>query len=666
MNSIYNSTLHKFVEIYLKLTGGKILEINDDFFVVLLADGTKVFYTYSPRIAAENKEMTLIAKGSKLLQKMIRECSLKSAFSEVAVKNTERSIKSALEKKCCCDLCPFSTVCENHDECCYYCHYYKNCNTNIENAEFIGTKTIKKTEEANLILFMFLVEISNDYSLSQKVSKTVPVLIDLETGEVIDDLLVNDIDSLDLANCEESIMIDNGNYVKILNNARKVASKIVSRHLEVFRKNIEDVLGGKITSIISKFEEEYVDTYTTSTLEQLQEMQEEALKLCEREIRGYTINCDYHLKSVNILHAKRDIRDIIVRHNHTGKELLVEADVLLSKVDIKCSQCGMEIDRAVICENGHVLCRNCMEVCSICNKVICDVCEGESYVCSTCGEIVCEDCYVKCSKCDSLQCKSHIYECAVCGEKLCVDCYEICKECDESLCKDHFVYCGNCGDPVCLEHASKCSICGRLFCHEHTEKCQVCNEFICDEDTNYSAYSGRAVCGRHLVKCEVCEDNFAEDEIKECTVCKEKLCPNHIKTCNKCSRVYCSSHVNYCRSCGKEYCECTSFVKCKFCGEDYCDNCIDKNGYCKTCSELEPVTGKDPELDSIFKYVPELGNYKKFYLGKSEEIRVLYAKGFFRNLLVVYNNSGAVLSTREVSFLENLKRKNRITKRGKI
>lgn len=648
----------------MNITGATIIEMNDDFFVAQLADGTKDFYTYLPRIAAENKEIKLIAKGSKWLQSIIKECNLKSAFSEVEVRNTDRSIECALSQKKCCDLCPFSIVCESHDKCCHFCYYYKKCNTNLENTEFMGTGDIKKTENVDLMLFVFFVEISNDYSLSQKVSKTVTVLMNVETGEVIDNLPVSDINSLDFVECEKSNVINSDNYPQILRTARKEASKTVAKHLEIFRKNIEDVLGDKISSIISKFEEEYIDNYTTSTLTQLQDIQEEGLKLCEREVRGYTINCDYHLKSVSIFHAKKDIRDIILKHKQSGKDLKVEAEVFLTRVDLKCSQCGMEIDKGVLCEDGHVLCRNCMEVCSICEHVICDVCDNESYVCATCGDLVCDNCSVKCSECDSLQCMSHIYKCDVCGKMLCVDCYEICKECGKNVCKEHYIYCEHCGEPVCLEHADKCNACGKYFCMEHIEKCQVCNESICDEDTYYSAYSGRAVCEKHLLKCDICGDLFASDEIKECSECNEKLCPNHVKTCSKCSEVFCSTHVNYCMSCGKEYCDCTTFVKCKFCGEEYCESCVDENGYCKTCAELELLSAASLELENIFKQVPELVGYKKFYLGKSKEIRTLYARSLFRNLLVVYNADGIILSTREVSFMENLKRKNRISRRS--
>ncbi len=664
MSSIYSDALHKFVESYMNITGATIIENNDEFFVAQLADGTKDFFTYLPRIAAENKEFKLIAKGSRWLQDAIKECNLKSAFSEIEVKNTDTSIKCALSQKKCCDLCPFSIVCESNDTCCHFCYNYKKCNSHLKNAEFVATSSIKGSENVDLVFFVFFVEISNDYSLSQKVSKTVAVLIDIRTGEVIDNLLLNDIASLDFAECEKGDLINSDNYPKILRKARKEASKTVSRHLEVFRKNIEDVLGEKIKSIINKFEEDYIDNYTTSTLAQLQDIQEEGLKLCEREIRGYTINCDYHLKSVSIFHAQKDSRDIILRHKQSGKELTVAAEVFLTGVDLKCTQCGMEIDKGVLCEDGHMLCRNCMEVCSICDHVICDICDNESYVCATCGDLMCEGCSTKCSECDSLQCMSHIYKCDICGKMLCVDCYEICKDCGKSVCKENYAHCEHCGESVCLEHAHKCSICSKHYCIEHIEKCQVCTELICYDDTYYSAYSGRAVCEMHLLKCDICSDLFASDEIKECSECNEKLCPNHVKTCSKCTYAFCSDHVNYCRSCGKEYCDCTGFVKCKFCQEEYCEFCIDKNGYCKTCSELEWVPETVLELENIFKLIPELSEYKKFYLGKSKEIRSLYARGLFRNLLVVYNIDGTILSARELSFMENLKRKNRIFKRS--
>lgn len=665
MNKIYKSNLHKFVEEYFKLTGVDIIEKQKEYFVVSPDKNKKDFYTYLPRIAAENKEIKLLAKGSKWLREMIKECSFNSAFSEAYVPNTEKTIRNALKQKKCCDLCPFGTVCEGHDTCCDLCYFYKKCNTWIENAYYLRTEKIKESSTVDIACFIFFVEISNDYSLSQKISKTVPVLFNLETGEIIDNLLVNDIEALDFIECKKTDMINKKNYPVYLKKARAEAAKTVQKQLEVFRKNIEDVLGEKIDSIVNKFEEEYVDNYTTSTLKELQQMQEEGLRLCEREISGYTINCDYHLKNVSIFHAKKEIRDLVFKHEKTGKDIVVEGEVFLTRVDLKCSQCGMEIDTGVLCSNGHILCRNCKEVCADCRKVLCDICGRESYVCSTCGNIICNDCSVKCARCGSLQCKAHAYICDVCGKRFCIDCYEVCKVCGKNICMDHVTYCKQCGEPVCPQHAHKCSVCGENFCSDHIEKCDVCGELICDNHTNYSAFSGRIVCEEHYVQCDVCGDKFASDEIRECSECEEKLCPNHIRKCKKCGKIYCSRHVNYCRSCGNEYCSCTSFVKCKFCGEEYCENCINSNGYCKACEELVYVEKEDSIICEVSDKLPGILDYNKFYIGKSKDIRVLYAKKLLKYYMVVFNKEGEILKNKDISLMDNIRRRNRIVKKGR-
>lgn len=655
MKDLYTTDLHKFVETYLKAVGAQIDEIHHELFVVSFPDGRKERYTYLPRIASENKEIKLLARGSKELKEMVRECSSKSAVSEVKASYSAESVKSTLSHKNCCDLCPFTIICDKNDGCCDFCYNYKNCNTRIENADFTGLGDVISSKPVNTLCFIFQVELSNDYSLSQKIQKSLMILIDLETGEIISDILARDLPGLEIQSWEGKSGLSPDSYALYLKAAREGAEEMLKEHLDIFKKEIESPIYDKIMAIISKFEEEYGENYTKSSFEQLEQLQAEAVKLCEREIRGYTINSSYHLKNVFVLHTTKDIRNMSFRLKSEDKEVEVPGRFFLSKVDIRCSECGTEIDSGVLCSSGHVLCKNCADSCASCGKIICDLCDDESFICSTCGETICSSCVQKCSSCGADLCPSHAYKCTSCGNAFCINCYEVCTVCGTSVCKDHVKYCSQCNEPVCSEHIHPCSTCGEMFCDDHIYECAICGNLLCEEHSYTSAYSGNILCGDHISTCAVCGDIFASDEIQKCSKCGDVLCPSHYKECSKCKKTYCSKHINHCRGCGSEICDCTPFVKCSLCGEEFCPDCINSKGHCTACAGLVQIDSRDTLIKRVMDQLPAIEKYKSFYLGKSEELVTLYCKGLFNGYIVSCSYSGDIISSRELGFLENLK-----------
>lgn len=646
-----------FVKGYFDTQNAKIIEQQDNFFIVEFPKGLRETYTYVARVAAENKDIKLLAKGSKALNSMILECASHAALSEVYVLYNTESVSTSLTHKNCCDLCPFFTICEHKDKCCDFCSYYKVCNTSLLNANFVRFGDVKKSTPLNIICFIFLVELSNDYSLSQKVEKLVSVLIDLDTGKTMGNIRTNDLLNLDMSVCDRSLSLDEKQYRYYMNIARQEAFETIKNQLEVFKKEIEGTLKDKISSIVNKYEDEYIDSYTKATLDQLDKLQEEALKLCEREIRGYAINCDYHLKNVILMHTAKDIRELVFKHHETGIEIIIPAEILLNNVMIRCSECNTEIDLGTLCKEGHVTCKNCMEICSACGKTICTICDDESYICSTCGEIVCADCVAECTSCGAILCPSHSYRCATCGKMFCIDCYEICDICENSICNTHVSQCQDCNAFVCSEHIHKCSVCDDMFCDNHIYKCSACNNNLCKTHAIKSSYSGKVVCSRHSDQCFVCKNIFALDELKKCTICSTILCPDHIKECSNCGKVYCTEHINHCSSCGKDYCSCTHGVRCKLCQETYCPECINSKGLCKACNSLVDIEKDDNLLKSVFNNIPEIAGYRKYYLGRTLEINVLYAKNLFTGHLIIFDNNGKIISSRKISIIEFLKRK---------
>jgi len=200
-------------------------------------------------------------------------------------------------------------------------------------------------------------------------------------------------------------------------------------------------------------------------------------------------------------------------------------------------------------------------------------------------------------------------------------------------------------------------VCNTTNCDEHAFYCSKCNDVLCEKHALKSQYSQKIICEKHAGKCNECNGIFALDELQNCTLCNIVLCPDHIKTCSNCNKKYCSEHINHCKSCGKDYCTCTPSVKCRLCREMYCPSCINDNGICVACESLKHIDKNHEIIRHIIDHVPQIGKYKKFYLGQANEINVLYARNIMGGYLVVFDNNKKIISVRRINWFEFLKSK---------
>lgn|GEM_PF-1528405 len=653
MQKMYNSNLHKFIEQYLKAQGAFIDYKKDTYFEAVYPDGRRIAYTYSAKVAAADKNIRLLAKASKALKEIIETCSSKAALSSVSINYNLNSVKKSLEIKECCNLCPFFPKCESHTSCCSFCHLFRSCNTVIENAYLEDLGTITHTENLEIICFVFTIEIANYYTQNIKIENDIAVLVDAEKSQVIRVMRVQDILGLDI-NTGSGFFTDTGKYYTSLNTARKYVEKIVDRQLEVFKKDIERPVFEKVQSIINKYRQEYTDIYTVSTLEELEELQHEALELCRREIRANTINTDIHLKNVILLKTTCDTRKIILKSKSCNLSFPVEAELLLSSANIICNSCGSEIDQGYLCDNGHIICRQCGTRCYSCGRIICDVCDDDSYICSTCGEIFCNDCIQSCSSCGSVVCSYHAFRCSDCHNLLCIDCFIMCEVCGRDLCKNHAKSCNYCHNEVCSEHSVICSTCNYVFCTNHVEDCSICKSKYCLDHIFHSQFSGKSICSEHSRNCGICGGIFATDEMNSCTSCGKALCPDHSHACAVCGNIYCQDHVQHCLICSKDYCTCDTFSTCKICGNSYCSSCVGPEGVCHACKTLKPSYDKDI-CKTLGNSLPSLLQYKKFYITYSYEITTVYAKSFSGGTVAVFDRKNNLISCKTLGFTQKIK-----------
>lgn len=657
MKSIYVSDLHKFVSTYLSLKGHEVVEQNENYFLVKHSDNTKAAYTYSARIASENRDMRLLAKGSQHLENMLRECSERASLSEAEAEYTFETVKRALKRNECCDLCPFFMVCDNKSTCCDFCPYNRYCNSVLLNADLLSMGDIISSRPIELIAFIFLVKISNDYSLSQKIEKYITVLIDSERMELLGTIKFGNLQNVLFKESPANTDLGAAEYTQFLTLARREAELVVKNQLEVFKKEIEDTLNNKIRSIIDKYEEEYADNYTKVSLKSLDKLQDEAVRLCEREIKGYAINCEYNLNNVMMLHTRRDHRKMIFKHHKTGREFKIDAQVFLDRVDIRCDECSGEIDLAYLCQNGHVLCKDCADICGACNITVCNICDDESSICSTCGELFCADCHSNCKSCNAIICPTHSYRCLTCGNNFCIDCYNICTVCGGSICQTHTHICQECKSTACADHIFTCGVCGAQNCGNHIHSCSMCGTLLCREHANISVYSSKVVCDEHKGICHECGDLFAADELVKCSACDVLLCPDHALECKYCQSKYCKDHIGLCNSCLSNYCSCTESKSCKLCREFFCPDCIDGNGYCTACANLSYIEKNNIMIRQAKSANRELDRFKVYSLGESGNRYVIYGKNLLRGNLYVLTRDFKLVSKRRISLMEILKTK---------
>jgi len=122
-----------------------------------------------------------------------------------------------------------------------------------------------------------------------------------------------------------------------------------------------------------------------------------------------------------------------------GEKVLstTQIDAISGSSIIACSNCGAKISKneSVVCASNHVVCKDCVVVCAVCNLKLCLHCLVCR--CSKCRQIVCAKCHFKCSGCNTDLCSQHVQKCSVCGKPCCDDCSVICSKCGRPVCLDH-------------------------------------------------------------------------------------------------------------------------------------------------------------------------------------------------------------------------------------
>jgi hypothetical protein len=654
MENVYATELHHFISEYFKNLGCTLRIIDEDYFQVKYPDGSSTLYTYKPRVASENRSVHLIARGSKALLAIMKDCLEKSMLSQVQVCYTEQSVRDSVGPKTCCNLCPFYVVCEEKTGCCDLCSYYKVCNSHLVNAEFNRLGEVLETKKVAFFAFVFLVNISSDYAVHLKTQLRMLVLLNYPNGTMYDeDVVVLKMDNLDFGAPEIINPISRKEWDALFQKARDAVEDKLEPYMSLFRYHTATPLEQKIKSIVSKYTQEYADNFTSLPAEKLERLQTEALTYCEREFRLFAVNCDCNLENAFVLNTTIDKRDLVYRDKE-DHEIHVEGKILLNKVEISCSQCGLDIDKGYVCPQGHVYCQSCADICSSCHRLICHLCDEDMDTCQTCGETICKACTRTCDRCGAISCPDHQFVCHACKKSVCLDCIEVCTVCRETFCLEHIGKCYQCSNALCAEHQNTCSVCGKVLCPNHTILCSVCGIPLC-QDHVYSSISGAAACKEHITSCSQCLRTFTVQEVTPCTRCGIHTCEEHTYLCTSCHMPYCMEHISLCPGCGKYYCQCTPFRSCKFCGIEYCPSCLDTHGVCKGCNSIKKTVLDEAVTRQLKSHDPSWDQYKTYRKGQSGNMTILLAGSPAKARMAVIHPQKGVVADKNVKLLDFIK-----------
>ncbi|UCH95801.1 MAG: hypothetical protein JSV88_02855 [Candidatus Aminicenantes bacterium] len=166
----------------------------------------------------------------------------------------------------------------------------------------------------------------------------------------------------------------------------------------------------------------------------------EAAKWAEENISGLpidTIDLDLEKRLEDIIVDKKEVEhfkaaEIQKKEEKTG--VIASEDVESIRSCSNCQAKGANV-RFFTCDEGHVVCADCIIECQTCGKTICLLCSFAR--CSICEMIICNQCQVSCPSCHRVICKNHAVKCAQCQAELCSECISICSHCGKYFCKSH-------------------------------------------------------------------------------------------------------------------------------------------------------------------------------------------------------------------------------------
>jgi hypothetical protein len=164
---------------------------------------------------------------------------------------------------------------------------------------------------------------------------------------------------------------------------------------------------------------------------------EESKRLEEARLK-YSLDAKLKLVGVRTIMVPTVKMAVRLTGRNKGGEIELQYDeVSLEIPPPKCVACGTEMTELGLCDEGHVICAKCEQMCAICDRVSCQACEEifrVSQKCAQCGRLLCEVHAMRDDFGLGIYCPEHIVDCPFCGKKASGSFVARCERCNQRYC----------------------------------------------------------------------------------------------------------------------------------------------------------------------------------------------------------------------------------------
>lgn len=422
------------------------------------------------------------------------------------------------------------------------------------------------------------------HSIAATEQQLVPVMVDLDTGELAD-----------MAELKATRQYDLEEYQRIHQDAaplRRVSPEELARHIDQVTAHVWGRLRNDLLAEWTRTASAIADQLAESEAFFRQQLQESAYP---REVQGAhqarlqalqeQLKTHVDLEIVGVVAIHREIPEVEARFsNDKGDEATLHLALDSSLADLSLRYCATcdEVreayfvsyrDSVLLCQEHGALCRSCGDAtrrddlgcegathpstepgdcsacriaCALCDRALCQLCKHTT----TCCEVnSCDSCTLSCSFAGCQQsrlCREHALQCRECGHR---------------FCRDHAAIADCCGAAVCAACAARCPVDDQLLCTEHRVACLGCETAYCREahpDLNCTLCNGLvcASCIDLAARCQLDQHRLCPEHAARCAECDAALCVTHRElACRVCSSYRCVEHITHCPSCGSPCCD---------------------------------------------------------------------------------------------------------------
>lgn len=266
---------------------------------------------------------------------------------------------------------------------------------------------------------------------------------------------------------KEAYFVAKENLKKILKNKTEIIANDLNKKLEKAIERIEkhfktegEELYDNLQKAVEKFNEAVNENDEPKIERQKKNLSNLKSKLNPNERKKdmdrsilieknrHGLNVNNKLFNTTLIYHPIFCSTLYLKNGSAKSKITVSFNPLLKKVeDVYCENCGTEMNDIYLCENGHVVCKNCLTHCESCGKDFCKKCIKTR--CKLCGAYICDDCKTICFGCGKVMCKTHTQIDKISGKTYCNKCLTRCERCGNLKIGSYFKKSPRTGVKIC-------------------------------------------------------------------------------------------------------------------------------------------------------------------------------------------------------------------------